>query len=409
MKKLNKLSYIAIGMVLALIIGTATPAFAATKDVVKQLTAYFTSGGKPITVYVNGTKVDKDANGKAVTPFTVDGTTYLPIRAIADALGKSIAWDGTTASVKIDDKITSTTQGKDARLNVTIDKDGKRHDSLDYTFALDTDAVGEWKVVDKCYQLRDFNPITNQIRDLGWAGISIYADGTMISHDSEGSDKPLVDRTGLHWTKGYFVDLMKDTIPGYSITIINGKTYMFAEWKTEDYITSGDMAYYVLEKISGTPSPAVKSTDKTTSSDTKIVITKDSKGVIHESMDYKFIPDKDTVGQWEQIDFVGTPDEFDSKDSTRRKYIEIGIHNFYDDGREIYYADKTRGTGETKWTKGYVWGGDDTIEAYEIKQLSGKTFMFIEFKNGDYTIRGQKPAYYVYVKTSDTPDPEFAK
>ena len=141
----------------------------------------------------------------------------------------------------------------------------------------------------------------------------------------------------------------------------------------------------------------------------QLIITKDKDGVIHEYMDYVFVPDKDAVGKWEAIDFVTSPDEFDSKNVAKKDYIETNIRNFYVNGREAHYADKDRGAAITQWTKGYVWGSDDVIEEYQIKQLNGKTFMFMQFKSGDYTVRGQKPNYYVYVKTSDTPDPEFSK
>lgn len=43
--------------------------------------------------------VPTDANGNLVEPFIIDGTTYLPVRAIADALDLDIAWDGETSTV----------------------------------------------------------------------------------------------------------------------------------------------------------------------------------------------------------------------------------------------------------------------------------------------------------------------
>jgi len=260
MKKFNKIGYLAIGMVLVFIIGTATPAFAAGKDVVKQLTAYFTSGGKPISVYVNDVKIDKDTNGKAVTPFTVNGTTYLPVKAIADALGKDIKWDGTTASVKITDKVTSTPN----------------------------------------------TASTSDVKDIN-----------------------------------------------------------------------------------------------------KITTTKDAKGGLHDSItNYTFVMDKDAIGKWDAIDFVSSPDQFDSKNLKRRDYVQLSTYNFYDDGTMVSYADKSLGTMKEPWTKGYLIDTEDTIPSYEIKQFNGKTFMFIEWKSGDYTIRGQEPILAVYVKTSDTPDNE---
>lgn len=48
-----------------------------------------------IKIFVDGEKVDpKDANGNAVQPFIYNGTTYLPVRAVGNAIGKDVAWDG---------------------------------------------------------------------------------------------------------------------------------------------------------------------------------------------------------------------------------------------------------------------------------------------------------------------------
>lgn len=40
-----------------------------------------------------------DANGNIVEPFSVDGTTYLPVRAIGNAMGLGVNWDGSTGTV----------------------------------------------------------------------------------------------------------------------------------------------------------------------------------------------------------------------------------------------------------------------------------------------------------------------
>lgn len=40
-----------------------------------------------------------DANGELVEPFAVAGTTYLPVRAVADALGLYVSWDADTHTV----------------------------------------------------------------------------------------------------------------------------------------------------------------------------------------------------------------------------------------------------------------------------------------------------------------------
>lgn len=289
MEKTNKLGYIAIGMVLTLIIGTVTPAFADTKDVVKQLTAYFTAGGNPISIYINGTKTTpKDADGNEVSPFMVDGTTYLPVRAVANALGKDVSWDGATASVKISDMKASATptpvanqnnvkvdvpvntqNDGNAKIIIKYDDKGQKHEHLDYTFTLDKNAIGEWKTVGYYQNTMDFNPTKLTDAKLWFLGMSIYSDGTLVTHQVQGNDRRKVDISGFNWTKGYIPNLMAvgstlDVVPAYTIATIDGKTYMFLEWKSMDYIRRGYIGFYVFEKTSDTPAPAPASTPDAT-------------------------------------------------------------------------------------------------------------------------------------------------
>ena len=73
-------------------------AFAAGSGYTKQLTANYAG----ITLVVHGeTVTPKDASGNIVDPFIVDGTTYLPVRAVAEALGEEVSWDGATKTVYI--------------------------------------------------------------------------------------------------------------------------------------------------------------------------------------------------------------------------------------------------------------------------------------------------------------------
>ena len=43
----------------------------------------------------------RDANGNVVQPMMFEGTTYLPLRAIADLLGLDVGWDGATQTVSL--------------------------------------------------------------------------------------------------------------------------------------------------------------------------------------------------------------------------------------------------------------------------------------------------------------------
>lgn len=60
---------------------------------------------RDIKITLNGQSVTpKDANGNAVEPFIIDGTTYLPVRGVAGALGLDVEWDGNTNTVILKEK-----------------------------------------------------------------------------------------------------------------------------------------------------------------------------------------------------------------------------------------------------------------------------------------------------------------
>lgn len=94
MKK-HRLHDIVLGMVImALVMGLAMPALAS--NVGKTLYANYMD----IKLVIDGVEVvPKDAGGNIVEPFVVDGTTYLPVRAVGEALGKEVTWDGNTKTV----------------------------------------------------------------------------------------------------------------------------------------------------------------------------------------------------------------------------------------------------------------------------------------------------------------------
>lgn len=57
-----------------------------------------------IKISVNGSVITPtDANGQTVEPFAINGTTYLPVRAVADALDISVNWDEKNKTVVLYD------------------------------------------------------------------------------------------------------------------------------------------------------------------------------------------------------------------------------------------------------------------------------------------------------------------
>jgi len=93
MKTKFRLQGILIGAIITAIILTGT-ALGAT--VVKNLEVTY----RDIKLVIDGNLVTpKDAVGNVVEPFIYNGTTYLPVRAVAEAVGKSVDWDGDTSTV----------------------------------------------------------------------------------------------------------------------------------------------------------------------------------------------------------------------------------------------------------------------------------------------------------------------
>jgi len=91
----KRLQGIVIGFILAIFL-TGTVAYAATGT--KTLQASYNS----IKIVIDGELITpKDAAGKVVEPFIADGTTYLPVRALATAFGKNVIWEQETNTVYI--------------------------------------------------------------------------------------------------------------------------------------------------------------------------------------------------------------------------------------------------------------------------------------------------------------------
>lgn len=83
----------AIALISVFLIGTAFAASGAVNISVTYSDVKIVVDGKTIT--------PKDADGNVVEPFIYNGTTYLPVRAVGDAFGKTVEWDAGTKTVKL--------------------------------------------------------------------------------------------------------------------------------------------------------------------------------------------------------------------------------------------------------------------------------------------------------------------
>lgn len=94
MKNRNVKSFLSGVVVTVLVMCLAGSALAKTGTQTAELTY------RNIKVALDGKSVALvDASGNAVEPFIIDGTTYLPVRAVSGALGLNVGWDGDTNTV----------------------------------------------------------------------------------------------------------------------------------------------------------------------------------------------------------------------------------------------------------------------------------------------------------------------
>lgn len=95
MKKTSNLCSFLCGVLVSVILVSTAAASVNTKKMIE-------ANYRDIKLVVDGIEVTpKDASGNVVEPFISAGTTYLPVRAVAEALGKDVAWDGETKTVYV--------------------------------------------------------------------------------------------------------------------------------------------------------------------------------------------------------------------------------------------------------------------------------------------------------------------
>lgn len=96
-------------MVATLIVGAAPTAFAKVSEM--NIPVSFNN----IKVVIDGKKLKTDKE-----PFTYEGTTYLPVRAVAEAVGKDVNWDSKTQTVTLGEESQIPNKSETKTLSKTI-------------------------------------------------------------------------------------------------------------------------------------------------------------------------------------------------------------------------------------------------------------------------------------------------
>jgi len=260
----------------------------------------------------------------------------------------------------------------------TINEQGRIVDKTDYPFVNDPKVIGGWKSVDFVREIKQFNPA-----EKNWKG-DFYLNHLIFEEGGNITGKILT------WTKGLI--LSNDTACKYIIREMDGSTYMFFEWKSGDYtIRYMKPFYYVLKKVSAESLKHEPMFGK--KADIPPTSTINEEGRIVDKIDYPFVNDPQLIGTWNSVDFVGEMEEFEAGQKQWKGDLYLKGLIFKPNGKTF----KPWWT----WTKGLVFhSGDKTAAKYTIKDIEGSTYMFYEWKSGDYKIRYSKPSYYVLKKVS---------
>ncbi len=118
-----------------------------------------------------------------------------------------------------------------------------------------------------------------------------------------------------------------------------------------------------------------------------------------DNIDLPFMDDPEVIGRWETVDFVTSIGVFHPQVKTWQHDLFLSKLQFDADGKLTARNRKVPSGYPLRWTRGVVISAaNETASKYHIEDINGAKYMFYEWKSGDYTIRHQKPAYYVLKK-----------
>ena len=263
-------------------------------------------------------------------------------------------------------------------------------DDTTYVFEMDEEVLGTWEVIDCIKDEADFTPSKpNPLGEAYLENLEFHRNGDLsVAANIEG--KLSVPRSGIWvWTKNHIISEGKKLNNQYTIKKIKGEVYLFAEWKGEGYrwglVQQPDI--YVLKKVED-----AKITEKAPK---EVVIREDD-------VTQPFIDNEEMKGTWKSITFIKKIEDFTGKDNNM--YPELYMQNLdiQESGRVLMHTldlDNRSYTSILRWTGDTIINeGNKTASKCTIKKIDGETYMFYEWKSGDYIIGGEDPGYYVLIK-----------
>ena len=118
---------------------------------------------------------------------------------------------------------------------------------------------------------------------------------------------------------------------------------------------------------------------------------------IKDNIDLPFVMDKKVLGLWQAVDFIKFEEKKNYQPKKYEGYLIFKQATFNPNGEAIFEA--TDGFSKKKWTKGKILDkAMMTASDYSIKTIDGETYLFMDWKSGDYTFNGDINGCYVFKK-----------
>ncbi|MHC4528781.1 MAG: HAAS signaling domain-containing protein, partial [Planctomycetota bacterium] len=115
--------------------------------------------------------------------------------------------------------------------------------------------------------------------------------------------------------------------------------------------------------------------------------TIDENGLIVDKIDYPFVNDPEVLGAWESVDFVSDINNFTPAAKSFKGQLYL---------KELFILENGKTNWAFTWTRGLILSAPNkTASKYVVREIDCSTYMFFEWKSGDYTIQRMKPGYYV--------------
>ena len=183
----------------------------------------FTYASKPNSIYVNKYTIESDENHKLL---------FLEMYDYCDGGGEGLF---NNPEIWVYEQIENK--------HYASQEEFRRCDNIDYPFINDENVIGVWKVRDFLINREDFD-----VNKQNWSEDDLFV--LSVEFRNNGvyvlTTKEQTSGFTSAWTKGLILYKQEKIASSYEIVTIDGRDYLFKEWKTGDYSFGGGRSYWYV-------------------------------------------------------------------------------------------------------------------------------------------------------------------